>query len=96
MGVDKSITISSRGRVEIRSFVESGEYAMVEYRDPKTLKVVEKKFKIYLKREDGVIRGFLFIPLKGEGRYLVIEDKEVKKELYAYLPEQNREIMLFK
>jgi len=96
MPIEKSITYSSRGRMEVRSFVESGEYAMVEYRDPKTLRVVENKFKIYLKSEDGRMRGFLFIPLKGEGRYLVIEDKEVKKDLYAYIPDEDREIILFK
>ncbi len=96
MPIEKSITYSSRGRMEVRTFIESGEYAMVEYRDPKTLRRVENKFKIYIKSRDGVVRGFLLIPLKGEGRYLAIEDKEVKKELYAYLPDEDREIILFK
>ncbi len=93
---EKSLTVSSKGRVEVRSLVERGIYTIVEYRDPKTLKLLEKKFKIYLKNEDGEVKGFLLIPLKDPGKYLGFMDKNPKKELYVYNTEKESEELMFK
>ena len=94
--LEKSLTVSSKGRVEARVLVERGVYTIVEYRDPKTMKVVEKKFKIYLRNDDGVVRGFLMIPLKGGNRYLGIEDRQPKQDLYVYNIDTDSEEPLFK
>lgn len=84
MFTEKSLTIGSKGKVEVRTLIERGIYTIVEYRDPKDLKLFEKKFKIYLKSQDGSIKGFLLIPLKNPGRYLAFEDKNPKKDMYVY------------
>jgi|Deesub1362A_J573_1020465.scaffolds.fasta_scaffold00003_381 hypothetical protein len=94
--LEKSLTVSSKGRVEARVLVERGVYTIVEYRDPETMEVVEKKFKIYLRSEDGVVRGFLMIPLKGGNRYLGIEDTRPKQDLYVYNVDKGYEEPLFK
>ncbi len=93
---DKSLTVSSKGRVEVRSLVERGSYTIVEYRDPETMKTVENKFKIYLRNDRGELRGYLMIPLKGENKYLAIEDKNPKKNLYVYNVEKGTEELMFK
>jgi hypothetical protein len=97
MTLEKSLTTSSKGRREIRTLVERGVYAIVEYRDPETLELVEKKFKVYLKDEKGELKGFLLIPMKkGRDRFLALEDRSPKKDLYAYNMESGIEEQLFK
>ena len=93
---EKSLTVSSKGRVEIRSLVERGIYTIVEYRDPKTLNLVEKKFKIYLKNENSEVKGFLLIPLKDPSKYLAFMDKNPKKDVYVYDLGRDSEEPLFK
>jgi len=95
MGFDKSITVSSRGRREVRTLVERGEYVIVEYRDPGSLKRIERKFKIYLRRSDGSIIGYLMVPLKQEGRFLAFEDRGKEGKLYVYNPTLDREEEIF-
>ncbi len=96
MKFEKSLTVSSRGRVEVRTLVERGVYTIVEYRDPKSLKLVERKFKIYLMNENGDLKGYLLIPLRGENKYLAIEDLNPKKEMFVYNMDKEYEEPMFK
>ncbi len=91
----KSVTKSSRGRPEGRILVKRGEFGMVKYFDLSKGRVIENKFKIYLKSKDGVV-GYLFIKLKEEGKYLVFEDKEVDKDIYVYNEDTGEEEPLFR
>lgn len=95
MRPEKSITVSSRGRREVRILVERGIYTIVKYMDLKTGKVIEGKFKIYLRHGDE-LKGYLMIPLKEKGKYLSFEDRDVKKDAYVYNLEDDIEEPLFK
>ena len=94
MKPDRSITISSRGKKEVRILEERGTYTIVRYMDLKTGRMIEGKFKIYLKSGDK-LRGFLMIPLKDKGKYLSIEDSDVKRDAYVYNLERDDEEPIF-
>ncbi len=90
----RSITRSSRGRLEQRILVERGVYTIVKYRDLKTGEEIGGKWKIYLKGPGG-LRGYLMIRLKDGDRYLAIPDEDVDPETYVYNEAEDREEPLF-
>ena len=94
MKPQKSITISSRGKPEIRVLIERGIYTKVKYVDLKSGKEIKGKFKIFLKSYDKEV-GYLMIPLKEKGKYLAFEDLDVKKDAYVYNAEADEEEPLF-
>lgn len=94
MDKSKSITRSSGGKPELRILDMRGRYCRVFYRNLSTGKDINNKFKIYLEIGDKVI-GYLFIKLKEEGKYLVLEDREVDKNLYVYNMEKGVDEPMF-
>ncbi len=94
MKASKSVTISSKGKPEVRVLGERGRYCRVYYRDLSTGRDIPNKFKIYLE-SGGRIVGYLFIKLKEEGKYLVFEDRNVDKDLYVYNLESDSEEPMF-
>ncbi len=62
-------TVTKKGKREIRSLVERGEFVLYEYLDPDSGKAVSNKRKLVLKGDDR--REFFMIPTK-DGRHLLI------------------------
>ncbi|MEM2542110.1 MAG: hypothetical protein QXO55_01485 [Candidatus Korarchaeum sp.] len=87
MPLDEAITISKKGKRELRTLVSRGRFALIEYRDPETKERTEDKYKLVLLHEDGSIQEFFLIPTKTEGRSMLVEPKEKKgKELKVWNP----------
>ncbi|RLF48992.1 MAG: hypothetical protein DRN20_03265 [Thermoplasmata archaeon] len=63
------LTISKKGKVEVRNLVDRGKFVMYEYLDPKTGKRSENKVKLVLLGKEK--KEFFLIPLK-DGRYLCL------------------------
>lgn len=78
MPIEEAITISKRGKKEIRTLVSRGKFALLEYRDPKTKERTENKYKLVLYHEDGRVDEYFIIPTKTPHRQLLIEPKEKK------------------
>lgn len=87
MPLDEAITISKRGKRELRTLVSRGRFALIEYRDPLTKERTEDKIKLVLLHDNGSIQEFFIIPTKTEGRSMLVEPKEKKgKELKVWNP----------
>ncbi len=78
MGVEEAITISKKGKREVRTLVSRGKFALLEYRDPKTMEKTEDKYKLVLLHEDGRVDEYFIIPTKTRSRLLMIIPKEKK------------------
>ena len=77
---DSVLVKDKEGNVEVRSLVSRGKFVLHDYRDVKTFKQVKGgKKKLYLKDEDGEIKEYFIIPLKG-GKSLFIEPKEKEEK----------------
>lgn len=72
---DSVLTKGKSGKLEVRSLVSKGQYALCEYLDPKTGKLADKKKKLILKEGDE-FREYFIIPLKSGNRSLLIKPKE--------------------
>lgn len=73
---EEVLTVSKKGKVEVRNLVKRGTFVMYEYLDPRTGKRSENKVKLVL--YDGERRESLFlIPMKDGRRFLAlpVEDK---------------------
>jgi len=74
------LTKDRKGNVEVRNLVSRGKFVIYDYRDVKTFKQVENnKKKLCLKDENGEVKEYFIIPLKG-GRALLIEPKEKEEK----------------
>ena len=69
------MTVSKKGKREVRSVVSHGKYVMYEYLDPSTGKRSENKMKLVLKTPDGFEEYFI-IPLKEKGKFLMLKGEE--------------------
>ncbi len=78
MAVEEAITVSKKGKREIRTIVSRGQFALIEYRDPKTKERTENKYKLVLYHKNGRVDEYFVIPTKTPKRYLMIEPKEKK------------------
>mgnify|MGYP001772718295 CR=1 FL=1 len=87
MSIEEAITVSKRGKRELRTLVSRGRFALIEYRDPLTKERTEDKYKIVLLHDDGRTQEFFIIPTGTEGRSILIEPKDKKgKELRVWNP----------
>lgn len=87
MSLEEAITVSRKGKRELRVLISRGRFALIEYRDPVTKERTEDKYKLVLLHEDGSVQEFFVIPTKTEGRSMLIEPKERKgKELKVWNP----------
>ncbi len=66
------LTVSKKGKVEVRKLIDRGEFVRYEYLDPKTGKRSENKIKIVLRNSEGKVEEYFVIPLKQHGRYLML------------------------
>ncbi|MCS7102792.1 MAG: hypothetical protein NZ992_02785 [Candidatus Korarchaeum sp.] len=87
MSLEEAITVSKKGKRELRTLVSRGRFVLIEYRDPITKERTEDKYKLVLIHEDGSFQEFFVIPTKTEGRSMLVEPKEKKgKELKVWNP----------
>jgi hypothetical protein len=65
-----------KGNSEVRNLVSRGKFVMYDYRSDKTFRQVEnKKKKLYLKDENGIVEEYFVIPLKSSDKFLLIVPK---------------------
>jgi hypothetical protein len=74
------VTKSREGKVEVRALESRGSYVMCKYIDPKTMKPADRKRKLMLKDENGVISEFFIIPLKDAKRSLLLTSEPEEKD----------------
>ncbi len=87
MSLEEAITVSKRGKRELRTLVSRGRFALIEYRDPVTKERSEDKYKLVLLHDDGSLQELFVIPTKTEGRSMLLEPREKKgKELKVWNP----------
>jgi len=77
-GLEEAITISKKGKRELRTIYSRGRFALLEYRDPITKEKSENKFKLVLLHENGEVEELFIIPLKQSNRFLLLKEKKVK------------------
>jgi len=75
------LTTSKKGKVEVRSLIDKGEFVQYEYLDPKTRKPTENKSKIILAGNSR--REFFAVPMAG-GRMLLIPAKGKEEKVNIY------------
>ncbi len=77
---EEVLTISKKGKTEVRSLVDFGTFARYEYLDSETGKRVENKIKIVLYNGKDYEEYFI-IPLKQKNRFLLLkaEKRENRK-----------------
>ncbi len=91
---EEVITVSKRGKREARVLVDRGKYVRYEYLDPVTGKKNENKVKLVLVTEDGKQEEYFIIPLKQEGRFLLLK-AEVKGNRKMWDGKKKKAVDLF-
>ncbi len=78
---EEVLTISKKGKTEVRNLLERGRYVKYNYLNPETGKPTENKEKIVLIKDSGEIEEYFIIPTKTKGRFLLIrtQTKENRK-----------------
>jgi len=71
--LEEAITVSKKGKRELRSLVARGKFAIIEYLDPETRKRTEDKVKLVLARDDGKVEEYFLIPTATPSRSLNIK-----------------------
>jgi hypothetical protein len=64
------LTVSKKGRVEVRNLVDRGRYIRYEYLDPETGERTENKVKLVLIGEK--VEEYFMIPTKDGKRFLLL------------------------
>jgi len=64
---------------------------MCKYLDPVTLKLADKKAKLTLKREDGIIEEYFIIPLKDPRRSLLVKSEGEEKDRRVWNQQRQQE-----
>ena len=73
------LTTSKKGKVEVRSLIDTGNFVRYQYLDPNTGEKTENKIKLVLKTEQG-FEEFFIIPMKGNKNLLIpLESKGSRK-----------------
>ncbi len=88
---EEVLTVSKKGKVEVRTLVRRGRFVLVEYRDPKTLERTENKYKLVLKGNDGTVEEYFIVPLSQPGRRLLIIPKEKKGDKFLVWNPETKE-----
>ncbi len=75
---EEVLTVSKKGRVEVRALVRRGKFALIEYLDPETMERTEDKYKLVLIGDDGAVEEYFILPLKQANRRLMVIPREKK------------------
>ncbi|RLG47541.1 MAG: hypothetical protein DRO06_02680 [Thermoproteota archaeon] len=74
------LTVSKKGKVEVRALASRGRFVLIEYLDPSTMERTEEKYKLVLKHDSGEVEEFFILPLRQPSRRLLIIPREKKGE----------------
>lgn len=74
------MTKGKGGRLEVRSLDSRGSYVMCKYLDPKTMNLADKKRKLMLKNQNGIVTEYFIIPLRDPKRALLISAEAEERE----------------
>jgi len=74
------MTKGKGGRLEVRSLDSRGSYVMCKYLDPKTMNLADKKRKLVLKNQNGIVTEYFIIPLRDPKRALLISAEAEERE----------------
>jgi len=85
------LTKGKSGKTEVRTLDSRGKFVMCKYLDPATLKPADAKRKLSLLDEEGNLREYFIIPIKGAKRYLMIEAEKEEKERKVWNEKLGRE-----
>ncbi|KXA95670.1 hypothetical protein AKJ65_01145 [candidate division MSBL1 archaeon SCGC-AAA259E19] len=86
------LTENRSGETEVRSLKWKGEFAVLEYLDPKSLERSDKKKKLVLKKENGEFEEYFIIPTKQENKDLLITPKE-KSRKYSFWDKDREKVV---
>ncbi len=93
---EEVLTVSKKGKVEVRTLVRRGRFALIEYRDPDTMERTEDKYKLVLLGDDGTVEEYFVLPLRQSHRRLLVIPKEKKGErLMVWNPNSERAEPMF-
>ncbi len=74
------LTKGKGGKLEVRALDSRGSYVMCKYLDPKTMKPADKKRKLTLKDQNGIVHEYFIIPLRDPKRALILTTTSEEKE----------------
>jgi len=78
---DDVLTTSKKGKVEVRSLIDTGQFIRYEYLDPESGVKTENKIKLVLKTEVG-FEEFFIIPIKGNRNLLIAMETKGERKLW--------------
>ena len=88
---DQVLTRGKSGKLELRTLHSRGSFVMCKYLDPGTLKLADKKTKLTLKREDGIVEEYFIIPLKDPRRSLLVKSEGEEKDRRVWNQQRQQE-----
>jgi hypothetical protein len=88
---DQVLTRGKSGKIELRTLHSRGSFVMCKYLDPETLKLADKKTKLTLKGEDGIVEEYFIIPLKDPRRSLLVKAEGEDKDRRVWNQQAQRE-----
>ncbi len=91
---EEVITVSKKGKREVRALIDRGKYVRYEYLEPETGKRSENKIKLVLLNEKGEQEEYFIIPLKQKDRFLLLK-AEVKSPHKLWDREKGKSVKLF-
>jgi hypothetical protein len=91
---DQVLTRGKSGKIELRTLHSRGSFVMCKYLDPETLKLADKKTKLTLKGEDGIVEEYFIIPLKDPRRSLLVkaEGEDKDRRIWNQQTQQEEEL----
>ena len=78
---DEVLTTSKKGKLEVRYFIDRGEFVRYEYLDPGTGEKSENKIKLVLRSEVGSDEYFI-IPMKDNRKLLIPVEPKGPRQLW--------------
>jgi hypothetical protein len=78
---EEVLTTSKKGKVEVRSIIDTGEFVRYEYLDPQSGVKTENKYKLVLKTDTG-LEEFFIIPMKGKRSLLIPMETKGERKLW--------------
>ena len=85
------LTKGKSGKTELRALHSRGSFVICKYLDPETLKMADKKTKLSLKRDNGIIEEYFIIPLRDPKRSLLIKAAGEEKDRKVWNQEAKQE-----
>lgn len=91
---EEVVTVSKKGKREVRALIDRGKFVRYEYIDTKTGRKSENKIKLVLLNEKGEQEEYFIIPLKQKDRFLLLKS-ETKPPRKIWDKELKRAVDLF-